>query len=88
MPRDTLCPEFYRKSWKKHNLYQSLTSSSQHINVMNLLWGFTFAEAIDKETDAPIKIDVNDLIKVCETLSAEFPVLTGDCLCIGCPRGS
>ena len=36
----------------------------QFLNTMNLLWGFNFAEAVDQSTNTPVKIDLNDYIKV------------------------
>ena len=36
---------------------------------MNLIWGFTFGEAIDPETQATIKVDIHDYDKVIQLQS-------------------
>jgi hypothetical protein len=32
---------------------------------MKLLWGFNFAEAVDKSTNMAIKVDIHDYLNVC-----------------------
>ncbi|KAF8510747.1 hypothetical protein JB92DRAFT_2727273 [Gautieria morchelliformis] len=37
-------------------------NSHGFIITMKLLWGFNFAEAVDKSTNAPIKVDIHDYL--------------------------
>ena len=41
------------------------------LNAMNLLWGFKFEEAVDRDTNRPIPVDVNNYSKV-RALSSSF----------------
>jgi len=40
-----------------------LAQNSISLNTMNLIWGFSFKEALDPETKLPIKVDIHDYAK-------------------------